>query len=280
MKTSRRGGLFVFFFCFIFSGLLAAGETISIASFNIQIFGASKMRKSEVVKILTDIVSRFDITAIQEVRSVTADPVEEFMASMPDRYSWFLGPREGRSSSKEQYWVIYDCQKLSLLGAEAYPDPDDVFERNPLALYFAAPEGFKFILINNHLRPSDVRNEINALDEVVRYYQNLWEEEDVLIVGDFNADGYYYNEELLAEAFPGPDYYSIVGNDADTTVAPSENTYDRFIITKSAIEDFTGSWRVLRFEDEFDFSVLDIEPRDISDHYPVAADFYTGRDTD
>ncbi|MDR0719277.1 MAG: endonuclease/exonuclease/phosphatase family protein [Treponema sp.] len=280
MKRSRPGRLFFFFFCFVFPALLAPEETVSIASFNIQTFGVSKMRKGEVVKALADIVSRCDIIAIQEVRSATADPVEKFMASIPERYNWFLGPREGRTISKEQYWVIYDSQKFSLLGSDTYPDPDDVFERNPLAVFFAAREGFKFILINNHLKPSDVQNEINALGKVVCYYQELWEEEDVLVVGDFNADGFYYSEELLAEAFPEPHYYSIIGNDADTTVASSQNTYDRFVITKSAVEDFTGSWRVLRFEDEFDFSVLDIEPREISDHYPVIADFYTRRDTD
>ncbi|MDR3337918.1 MAG: hypothetical protein LBT16_12025 [Treponema sp.] len=89
------------------------GNTIRIASFNIQSFGASKMAKEEVVRILTDIVGRSDITAIQEVRSAAVDPVEKLMGLLPEKYACILGGREGRSSSKEQYWVIYDRENSS-----------------------------------------------------------------------------------------------------------------------------------------------------------------------
>ncbi|GHU80308.1 hypothetical protein FACS189462_6040 [Spirochaetia bacterium] len=51
-------------------------EKIRICSFNIQIFGAAKMLKSEVVEILLDIVSQADLVAIQEVRS--ASPEETY----------------------------------------------------------------------------------------------------------------------------------------------------------------------------------------------------------
>jgi hypothetical protein len=77
-------------------------ERIRICTFNIQIFGVSKMSKPEVAGMLADIVSRFDLTAVQEVRSAGTEPVERFMALLPERYGHVLGPREGRSSSKEQ----------------------------------------------------------------------------------------------------------------------------------------------------------------------------------
>src|SRR3989338_8556650 len=43
-------------------------ETITLASFNIQVFGDSKAAKEDVMKALTDIVIQYDIIAIQEVR--------------------------------------------------------------------------------------------------------------------------------------------------------------------------------------------------------------------
>jgi hypothetical protein len=86
--------------------LASSPETITIMSFNIQIFGVSKMSKPEVAGILVDIVSQADIIAVQEVRSAMIDPVEQFMALLPDTYKYVIGPRQGRSSSKEQYWVI------------------------------------------------------------------------------------------------------------------------------------------------------------------------------
>jgi endonuclease/exonuclease/phosphatase family metal-dependent hydrolase len=255
-------------------------ETVKICSFNIQIFGVSKMAKNEVTEILSSIISTMDITAVQEVRSLSPEPVEQFMALLPERYSCVLGPREGRSASKEQYWVIYDTEKFTLLEALTYPDEDDVFERNPLGVYMRSVKGFDFILIDNHLQPGGAEKEILKLPDVVSYFRDYWGEEDVLVTGDFNADGSYYDESLLEAVFPAEGYEIIITNDFDTTVAASDNTYDRFIITESAREDFTGNRGVLRFDEEYDFSLYSIKPREVSDHYPVWAEFYTERDSD
>jgi endonuclease/exonuclease/phosphatase family metal-dependent hydrolase len=257
-----------------------AAETIKIYSFNIQIFGVSKMSKPEVAGILADIVSRADITAIQEVRSVGIDPVEQFMALLPERYDYVIGPREGRSTSKEQYWIIYDAAKFSVLGAEPWPDQEDIYERNPYAVFFQTTGGFDFILIDNHIQPGNAAREIAALPEVIAYYQNLWQESDVLVVGDLNADGAYYDESLLTGIFPVDEYTIIITNDDDTTLAASDNTYDRFIVTSSAVEDYTGNYGVIRFDELYDFTQYNIAPSAVSDHYPVWAEFYTGRDTD
>jgi endonuclease/exonuclease/phosphatase family metal-dependent hydrolase len=254
-------------------------ETIRISSFNIQIFGAAKMAKPGAAEILAGIVSRFDITAVQEVRSVLIDPVERFMALLP-AYSSVLGPREGRTSSREQYWVIYDTGKFTVLGAAVYPDPEDVFERNPLGVFFAAGDNFDFILINNHIRPGAAAAEIDALPEVIAWFQHYFDEPDALVVGDFNADGSYYDETLLASVFPPADYEIIISNQLDTTVASSDNTYDRFIITRAAREDYTGNRGVLRFDDEYALGAYGLSAAELSDHYPIWAEFYLGKDTD
>jgi endonuclease/exonuclease/phosphatase family metal-dependent hydrolase len=254
-------------------------DTITICSFNIQIFGVSKMSKPEVVDILVDIVSQSDITAIQEVRSSSEEPVLQFMERLPLRYDYVLGPREGRSSSKEQYWVIYDTSKLELIAADTWSDPQDIYERNPLGVFFRTKDSFDFLIIDNHLQPSGALAEISALPEVIRYYRDLWQETDILVLGDFNADGSYYNEALLESTFPLSEYAIIIGNDVDTTVATSANTYDRFIITGTAIEDYTGNSGVIRFDERYDFSSLSIEPRNVSDHYPIWAEFRVNADT-
>ncbi|MDR1902783.1 MAG: endonuclease [Treponema sp.] len=255
-------------------------ETVRIFSFNIQVFGQSKMAKPEVVNILTDIISRSDLTAVQEVRSANIEPVEQFMRLLPDHYAYVLGPREGRTSSKEQYWFIYNTRKMSVKDYRTWDDPQDIFERNPLAVYFETQGKFDFIVINNHIQPSSAAGEIAALPEVIEYYRQLWDESDILIVGDFNADGSYFNENILESIFDESGYFSIINNEYDTTVAVSENTYDRFIITRSAREDFTGGFGVLRFDELYDFNQFSIQPRHVSDHYPVWAEFYLNMDTD
>jgi len=256
-----------------------APETIKIMSFNIQIFGVSKMSKPEVAGILADIVSQADVIAVQEVRSSVIDPVEQFMALLPDTYKYVIGPRQGRSGSKEQYWVIYNSVKITVLEEDSWPDEDDVFERSPYAVYFKTKDAFDFILLNNHIQPRAAEKEIRALPNVVKYYTDLWKDPDVLVMGDFNADGQYFDSSLLDSIFPGIEY-KIIFTDEDTTLAQSHNTYDRFIITSSAVEDFTGSFGVIRFDEVYDFSGYSILPRNVSDHYPIWADFWTNRDTD
>jgi hypothetical protein len=46
------------------------------------------------------------------------------------------------------------------------------------------------------------------------------------------------------------------------------------------VEDFTGNSGVIRFDELYDFDEAGIAPNSVSDHYPVWAEFYTGRDTD
>jgi endonuclease/exonuclease/phosphatase family metal-dependent hydrolase len=255
-------------------------ETIKIFTFNIQVFGQSKMAKPEVVKILVDIISQSDLTAVQEVRSVDPAPVRQFMDLLPPYYSYVLGPREGRSSSKEQYWIIYDSRKMEVKDSNTWDDPDDIFERNPLGVYVQTKGKFNFVLINNHIQPAAAGKEISAIPQIVDYFRGLWNERDILIVGDFNADGSYYNENFLESVFDAENYTIILTNEYDTTVGRNTYTYDRFIITKTAREDFTGNFGVIRFDELYDFSNLSIEPREVSDHYPVWAEFYLNRDTD
>jgi hypothetical protein len=98
----------------------ADDETLTIASFNIQVFGQTKAGKSEVMDILAEIIRSFDIVAIQEIR----DAAETAILALRDQvnsdgstYAVVTGPRVGRTSSKEQYAFMYDTQTIELLGA-------------------------------------------------------------------------------------------------------------------------------------------------------------------
>jgi endonuclease/exonuclease/phosphatase family metal-dependent hydrolase len=258
----------------------AEADKIRVYSFNIQIFGKSKMNKPKVVDVLVDIVSRGDVIAIQEVRSDTDEPVTQFMGLLPDKFDYVLGPREGRTASKEQFWVIYDTEKIEMLDSATFDDADDRFQRSPMAVHFKTKNGFDFILIDNHIQPSDAEAEISFLPEVITYFQTMWNEKNVMVMGDFNADGGYYNETKLDSVFPPSDYYSVIGNEWDTTVATGDNTYDRFIITAPAKAYFTGECGVVYYDTIYDFDALGIEPKNVSDHYPVWAEFYLDGDSD
>jgi endonuclease/exonuclease/phosphatase family metal-dependent hydrolase len=243
-------------------------------SFNIQIFGVAKMAKPEVVDILTKIVSQSDLIAVQEVRSKQPAPVLEFMEKLPPRFDYVLGPREGRSSSKEQFWFIFNSEKIAVIDKAVFPDSDGIFERPPFGIFCRTTGAFDFIVINCHIQPSEAENEISALPEVISFFRELWHETDIITAGDFNSDGIYFDENFLEAVFPAPLYKILITNDADTTLAKSDNTYDRLIITDTTFEDFSGISGVLRFDEVYDFDNLSIKPFNVSDHYPIWADFY------
>ena len=78
---------------------------IKIASFNIQVFGKSKANKPEVMSILASIISNFDIVAIQEIRDKSGTAIKKLENAVDAKginYEYVIGPRLGRTSSKEQ----------------------------------------------------------------------------------------------------------------------------------------------------------------------------------
>jgi endonuclease/exonuclease/phosphatase family metal-dependent hydrolase len=84
-------------------------NAILVASFNIQVFGESKLSKPAVVEVLARVVRNFDIVAIQEVRAKSDEILPAFMRAVNadgSRYQHVIGPRQGRTSSKEQYAFV------------------------------------------------------------------------------------------------------------------------------------------------------------------------------
>jgi hypothetical protein len=71
-----------------------------------------------------------------------------------------------------------------------------------------------------------------------------------------------------------------IGNGVDTTVASSDNTYDRIAATLSVVEGYPGSVGVYRFDSVYDFSSPTLEPDDVSDHYPVHVGLCVENDDD
>ena len=156
-----------------------------------------------------------------------------------------------------------------------------VFERRPEGVYFQSiNNSFDFVLINKHVAPGDALKEISYIPNLFDYFYSLFKDPDIIIVGDFNADGSYFNENLLTQIFPSDKFSIIIDNSLDTTVSQGQNTYDRIIISSSVLEDFTGKYGVYIFEDHYNFVELAIQPKQISDHYPVWAIFYTNKDSD
>jgi endonuclease/exonuclease/phosphatase family metal-dependent hydrolase len=257
----------------------SAGE-ITIATFNIQVFGQTKASKPDVMATLAGIVRRYDLAAIQEIKDSQKEVPGLFLDAVNadgSTYAMDISPRTGRQdddrSSQEQYGYYYDTATIEQLGEGALFDDSagDLFQREPYAARFKAKAGsFTFVLIDIHTRPESAVREIRALFDVMLWAQARWpDEDDFIVLGDFNASCDYAADLVLDNmAIHGADFRWIVPHDADTNLSSRRCAYDRIVTTVDASLDFTGEWGVDRaFTD-----------KKVSDHWPVWARFHDGRD--
>jgi endonuclease/exonuclease/phosphatase family metal-dependent hydrolase len=260
-------------------------EILRIGAFNVQVFGTTKASKHEVMTVLARIIRTYDIIAIQEIRdaSQTALPaLVDLVNSDGSQFSYVVSERLGRTTSKEQYAYIYNTQTILLVGTpQTYPEPEgtDPFHREPYIAPFKAHSGnFDVTAMVIHTDPEEATGEINELDSVVSYARSAYPgEKDFIVIGDLNADCTYFDEDS-SSTLSSSDYYWCIDNNVDTTTKTTDCTYDRIIITRDAVSDFTGDAGVFRFDREYGLTID--ETTAISDHYPVYALFYSNRDVD
>jgi deoxyribonuclease-1-like protein len=254
-------------------------KIVSIAAFNIQIFGQTKSQKEDVMAVLAKIMREFDIVLIQEIRDASEQTIPNFVEEINQfegpQYSFVRSERLGRTSSKEAYAYVYNTETIQFIqGSDyVYNDVNDVFEREPYIAGFKAGN-FDFVLVGIHTKPDDAYNEIGNLTLVVSSIQTRNpNEKDVIVMGDFNADGSYFDEVDPSTLFKAPGYNWLITNDMDTMVK-TDYTYDRIVILDTTLnhECNAGSAQVFYFDQVYGLNNQTFVA-EISDHYPVFAQY-------
>lgn len=251
------------------------GATIRIASFNIQVFGTTKARKPEVTNVLASVVRRFDVVSIQELRTTDETVMENFVSlinSSGRSYKYVIGPRLGRTVSKEQYVFVYDAARIDVdpQSIMTVPDPQDYLHREPTIARFQARSsstqpGFSFILANIHTDPDETDTELDALGDVfVSLQQNGWQEDDVILLGDLNVS---YREFGKLGQVPNI-AYTVQGQPTNTRGTKS---YDNIVFDRLATTEFTGAAGILDLQREFSLTMD--QAIEVSDHLPIWAEF-------
>ena len=250
-------------------------DAILVASFNIQVFGTSKLAKQHVVEILARVVRNFDVVAIQEVRAKSQQVIPSFVKHVNadgSRYQYVIGPRLGRTNSKEQYTFLYDTSRIEVdtSSAGTMLDPGDRLHRPPLFVRFRAriqppQRGFTFWMVNSHTDPDEVPEEVDALaDAFTALKLARPDEDDIILLGDLNAS---------------PQQFGRLGQLADigwavsgvTTNTRRTKTYDNLVFQQTATAEYTGHWGVLDLQTTYGLSLK--QALEVSDHNPVWAAF-------
>ena len=250
-------------------------DAVRIASFNIQVFGTSKLSKPHVMDHLARIVRQFDVVAIQEIRSKDEGILPTFVELINAsgcHYDYVIGPRLGRSNSKEQYAFVFDRATIEVDRSQLYTvaDPDDLLHREPLVGWFRvrgppSEQAFTFSLVNIHTDPDEAEEETDVLADVYRVVRNDGrQEDDVIILGDLNVDDKHLGRLGQISGMT----WVISGIPTNTR---GTKQYDNIVFQGQATSEFTGRGGVFDFLREYNLTTD--EALEVSDHIPVWAEF-------
>lgn len=151
----------------------------------------------------------------------------------------------------------------------------DVFEREPYIASFVSGN-FDFTIIGSHIKPNDAYSEMGNLTNVVNFVlSDNPDEQDTIVMGDFNADGTYYDEADVTNPLKSSDFYWVITNEMDTMIK-TDYSYDRILLLNTTYnhEYVEYSASVFKFDVEYEIMNQTLV-WEISDHYPIYAEFTT-----
>ena len=260
-------------------------EVARVATFNIKVFGDTKMGNQTVVDELVDVFQRYDMVAVQEIKDIDLEvpylfldelnklPAHDNSSNQTNEWNMVLSERSGMQeddkNSQEQYAFYYKPTIFtSLDNGTLYDDStNDSFQREPFLAKFMLLDtkgnstGTDIVFVNIHTKPTLAVEEMEALGDVISWgNQNYSDDDDYVILGDFNADCSYasYNE-LIELPISSANYTWLVPDNADTTVGDSRCAYDRIVTTSQLDGRLTGTWGI-------DQAISGLA---VSDHKPV-----------
>ncbi|XP_020487895.1 deoxyribonuclease I-like 1-like [Labrus bergylta] len=276
--------LFAVGFC-----VLNTVTSLKICAFNVQSFGESKAHNKKVMGILLKILSRCDLCLIQEVRDSKGEAIRALLNDLngyekSNSYSYVASERLGRKTYKEQYVFIYRKNMLEVKEHYQYPKPageghndTDVFSREPFIVRFHSPTTLvkDFVLIGQHTCPRNAMKEMDQLYTVFKGVHQKWKTDNVMILGDLNADCSYVTIKgwRAVRLRSDPRFRWLIGDEQDTTVREKTHcAYDRIIVHGREIISsiVPGSAQPFNFKENF--HLTEEEALEVSDHFPVEVD--------
>jgi endonuclease/exonuclease/phosphatase family metal-dependent hydrolase len=283
-------------------------ENLLIGSWNIRNFGAVRQswsdrtngpkRNLRALVYIAEIIKRFDVIAIQEVKADTSGIrllLQEFLGQ-----NWGLiisDVSAGSKGNNERLAYIYDKRRVTpsglageiVLPAETGEDPSQQFDRTPYIVGFQAA-GERFALLTAHIRygdrPSDRIVEIESLsrfiaDEIRDRATAGGEEKNLIVLGDFNIDDRGDNPLFKAFVSTGLVVPEQLLN-LKTTYSTKPKFYDQIawfmgnldLLTndRAGVIDFAGA-----IHRDLDLRQMSYR---VSDHFPIWVEFILDRSTE
>lgn len=270
--------------------LRSVDENVVIASWNIAQF--SNRKKVRALQYIADICERFDIIAIQEVKT-NLQGLSKLQDLLPGNYQILVSDPTGNF---ERLAFLYDKRtvistglvcEIAFNGTISSPEVFQ-FQRTPYCASFRAGR-FDFTMVSVHIAEGSHLQEVGLavrkreIEELVSFIkreasrpQGSVFDPDFFLVGDFNiqSDGDLFFQALTGgpePRFQMPPGMNTLGTNFDQT-----KTFDKIAWIPSQEFKFSGKFGVIPFG-----KVLYKEPgqppnaarMEVSDHLPLWAEF-------
>ncbi|XP_045561425.1 deoxyribonuclease gamma isoform X2 [Salmo salar] len=227
---------------------------MKVASFNIQKFGQRKLSNPNTLATLVKIVSRYDIIVILEVVDESGTSVEKFLKEL----------NKDDLVDLVNTWQYEDNQAGDV----------DAFAREPYILRFKCLHSVleDLVLIPVHTKPEDSVKELDELYDVFLEVTKKWKTDNVMILGDFNADGSYLSKKGMKAIRIRSDknFHWLIKDDVDTTAnTGNDNTYDRIVIYGVDMLNAIVPNSAKPFNFQIAYGLSEEDALKVSDHYPV-----------
>ncbi len=221
-------------------------ENLLVASWNIKEFGHTTQRLPEAYFYIAQILERFDLIAVQEIKS-TLRGLDRIMRLLgPDWKYLITDITGGDAGNKERSGYIFNSKRVQMSGLAGeitlwkdITDADELkqLKRTPYITGFLA--GWKrFAMVNLHLHPDDGDDDVALrkkevsflLDALKAMDGKLWTE-NLILVGDMNLyHGADDDTVSLIEAAGFGEVEALKGVD---TNASQSQAYDRMFLTRN-----------------------------------------------
>jgi endonuclease/exonuclease/phosphatase family metal-dependent hydrolase len=224
-------------------------KTLLVASWNLREFGGAKSggREQEPLLYIAEIMSRFDLIAVQEVRN-NLQALDDLMRLLGGWWKYLVSDvSQGASGNQERHAFVYDTRKLSFggLAGELVPPPtknadgtlhsDFLAARTPYCVGFRAG-WFKFSICTQHMyygesKPDDPQR-VKEAKQIVKLLKSRMKEKDrwaanAILLGDFNV---FTTEDETFKAITNADFVIPDGLFGKYTNAKLDKPFDQIAL--------------------------------------------------
>ncbi len=222
-------------------------SNILIASWNIKEFGQLKNRLPESYFYIAEILNRFDLIAIQEVKN-TLDDLFIIMKLLGDDWDYLINDiTEGRAGNSERSAYVYNKQRVNFSGLageiviwEEIQTPDGPLQLKRTPYITGFQSGWKtFAVVNLHLNPNSNEKDqflrkkelellANALEIKIKK-KSLWTE-NLILLGDFNL---YKKDQTILTLMEAHGYVETESLQGKPTNVSGTESYDRMFFKEN-----------------------------------------------